>query len=42
MVDFGMKKSAAFHFVKTRSTNAPIMKVLIVDNDRCEPHGVRL
>jgi hypothetical protein len=21
---------------------APIMKVLIVDNDRCEPHGVRL
>lgn len=37
-----MKKSAAFHFVKLVRQIAAVMKMYIVHNARCEPHGVRL
>lgn len=37
-----MKKSAAFQFRKLVRQIAPVMKVYIVHNDRCEPHGARL
>lgn len=37
-----MEKEASFQFRKLVQRNAPIIKVLIVDNDRCEPHGARL
>lgn len=36
-----MKKETSFQF-KTRSAHCTYHEVLIVDNDRCEPHGERL
>lgn len=37
-----MKKETSFQFRKLVQHIAPTMKVYIVDNDRCEPHGARL
>lgn len=37
-----MEKETSFQFRKLVQYIAPTMKVYIVDNDRCEPHGARL
>lgn len=37
-----MEKETSFQFKKLVQHIAPNMEVLIVDNDRCEPHGARL
>ncbi|WP_180240070.1 hypothetical protein [Enterobacter hormaechei] len=36
-----MEKETSFQFRKLIQQIAPNMKVFIVDNDRCEPHGTR-
>jgi len=37
-----MKKETSFQFRKLVQHMAPVMKVYIVHNDRCNPHGARL
>lgn len=37
-----MKKETSFQLGKLVQHIAPIMKVYIVHNDRCKPHGARL